>query len=109
VWCVAEIVKDWGCDTTEFRLTCRDLEAQIAILDTFFMGNTSNCTSTTVGTGTRAPTATPPFLEEDDNETSVTLSSSASFRMPREAAASDKRQITLPVKHRYVADWATCP
>jgi hypothetical protein len=92
---------------TEFRLTCRVLEAQIAILDAYFTGNTSSCTSTTVGTGTKTATARPPFLVEDDNETSVTLNSSTPLRTPREAVSSDKKQITLPVKHRYVADYAT--
>ncbi|XP_023706998.1 uncharacterized protein LOC111864168 isoform X2 [Cryptotermes secundus] len=95
-----EIVKDWGCDTTEFRLTCRVLEAQIAILDAFFTGNTSSCTSPAVGTANKTPTAKPPFLEEDDNETSVTFNSSTLLRVPREAVSSDKKQITLPVKHR---------
>jgi hypothetical protein len=45
---------------------------------------------------------------EDDNETSVTLNSSSPLRVPREAVSSEKKQITLPVKHRYVADKANC-
>jgi hypothetical protein len=55
-----------------------------------------------LGTGTKTPTATPPFLVEDDNETSVTLNSSALLRVSREAVPSDKKKIILPIKHRYV-------
>jgi hypothetical protein len=101
---LTEVVKDWGCHTTEFRPTCRQLDAQIAILEAFFTDNTSivnyNCTATDDG-GSTDPTANRPFLMMDDNETSTTLNSS-SLRVPREAVSFDKRQIILPVKHRYV-------
>jgi len=105
---VTEEVKEWGCHATEFRPTCRDLETQIAILDAFFTSNTSienyRCTSSADGAGTKTPTATPPFLVVDDNETSVTLNSSSLLRVPRAAVSSDEKQIRLPVKHRYVAE-----
>jgi hypothetical protein len=104
---VTEVVEDSGCHTTEFRLTCRELDAQIAILEAVFTDNTSivsqNC-ATADGGGSKTPTATPPLLVVDDNETSITLNSSSLLRVPREAVSFEKKQITLPVKHRYVVD-----
>jgi hypothetical protein len=103
---VTEVVKDWGCHTTEFRPTCRDLDAHIAILDAFFTDNTSivsyNCSATADGAGSKPPTANPPFLVVDDNETSIALNSSSLRRAPREAVSFAKKHIRLPIKHRYV-------
>ena len=98
-FCFPEVVPDWGCHSTEFRLTCRELEQQIVILDAFF-ADSSNCTSAAGGVGTKPSTTTPSFFMVDENETSTALA-----RDIREAVIAEKKQIRLPVKHRYVADW----
>ena len=93
------MVPDWGCHSTEFRLTCRELEQQIVILEAYF-DDSSNCTSAVGGAGT-----TPSFFMVDENETSTALA-----RDIREAVSDEKKQIRQPVKHRYVADclhWST--
>jgi len=100
-FCFPEVVPDWGCHSTEFRLTCRELEQQIVILDAFFEAS-SNCTSAVAGAGTKPSTTTPSFLMVDENETSTALA-----RDIREAVIAEKKQIRQPVKHRYVADWST--
>jgi N-acetyl-gamma-glutamylphosphate reductase len=99
-FCFPEVVPDWGCHSTEFRLTCRELEQQIVILDAFF-ADSSNCTSAIGGAGTK-PSTTPSFLMADENETSTVLT-----RDIREAVIAENKHIRQPVKHRYVADWST--
>ncbi|XP_069687488.1 uncharacterized protein [Periplaneta americana] len=94
-------VKNWGRHSTEFRLTCRNLEAQIAILEAVFTSNVTVADTTTTGGVTLStPTTAPPSLVVDDNETSITLNSSSLLRVPRELAAPEEKQIRLPVKHR---------
>jgi hypothetical protein len=100
-FCFPEVVPDWGCHSTEFRLTCRELEQQIVILDAYFADG-SNCPSAVGGAGTKASTTTPSISMVDENETSTDLA-----RDIREAVIADKKQITQPVKHRYVPDWFT--
>jgi hypothetical protein len=97
-FCFPEVVQDSGCHSTEFRLTCRELEQQIVILDAFF-ADSIDCTSAVGGAGTAPFTTTPSFFMVDDNETSTALA-----RDIREAAV-EKKQIGQPLKHRYVADW----
>jgi len=97
-FCFPEVVPDWGCHWTEFRLTCRALEQQIVILDAFF-ADSSNCTPAVGGAGIKLST-TPSFFMVDENETSTALA-----RDIREAVITEKKQIIQPVKHRYVADW----
>ena len=96
---VPEVVAECGCHSTEFRLTCRELEQQIVILDAFFTDN-SNCTSAAGGAGTTPSTTTPSFFMVDENATSTALA-----RGIREADILEKKQIRQPVKHRYVADY----
>jgi hypothetical protein len=93
---VAEVVKDRGCHSTELRLTCRELEQQIVILDAFFTGS-SNCSSAAGATGTKHSTTTPSLFVVDENETSTALTRDA-----REAVTAEKG-IRQPVKHRYVS------
>ncbi|XP_021928027.1 uncharacterized protein LOC110833839 isoform X2 [Zootermopsis nevadensis] len=98
-----EVVKDWGCHTTEFRLTCRELDAQIAILDAFFTDASTashNCTPTADEVVSKPSTASPPALVAVDNGTSTALNSSSTLRVRREAVSFEKKQIGLPVKHR---------
>jgi hypothetical protein len=98
VLCFSEVVPERGCHSTEFRLTCRDLEQQIVILEAFFTGS-SNCTSAAGGAVTKPPTTTPSFFMVDENETSTHLT-----RDVRETVTAEMKQIRQPVKHRYVAD-----
>jgi len=99
-FCFPEVVSDWGCHSTEFRLTCRQLEQQIVILDAYF-ADSSNCTVAVGRAGAKPSTTTPSFFMVDENETSTALA-----RDIGEAVIADK-QIRQPVKHRYVPDWST--
>jgi hypothetical protein len=94
-FCFPEVVPDWGCHWTEFRLTCRQLEQQIVILDAFFI-DSSNCTAE--GASDKPSTTTPSFFTVDENETSTALAIDTG-----EAVIAEKKHIRQPVKHRYVA------
>jgi hypothetical protein len=93
-------VPEKGCHSTEFRLTCRQFEQQIVILDAFFI-DSSNCTSVAGGAGTKPSTTTPSLFTVDENETSTALA-----RDIGEALIAENN-IRQPVKHRYVAGKST--
>ncbi|PSN37132.1 hypothetical protein C0J52_26636 [Blattella germanica] len=100
-----EKVQEWGCHTKDIKLTCRDLNAQIAILEAFFMSNTTAANiSCTAVADSRTTSEYPTSLTvEGDSENVTSITSTTSYlRAVREAAISNElqEQIRLPVKHR---------
>ncbi|KAJ9573809.1 hypothetical protein L9F63_008806, partial [Diploptera punctata] len=96
-------VQEWGCHTKDFRLTCRDLNAQIAILEAFFMSNTSatniNC-ATVAETRTTSEFPTSLSLEDNEYNENSTTTSSLLRTVRNSAGFNEPEQIRLPVKHR---------